>query len=156
VNELVTGTSSSASDELVELFNAGTAATDVGGWKLVYRSAAGTSDVVLATIPEGTSIPAGGFYLFGGSAYSGAVPADQPFSVSLAATGGGVGLRDPAAALVDSVGWGTATNALVEGTAGAAPPAGSSLRRLPDGKDTNANAADFGVSETPTPRAPNK
>ena len=53
-------------------------------------------------------------------------------------------------ALVDGVGWGTATNALVEGTAAAAPPAtaapGSSLVRLPDGHDTNANAADFTVS----------
>jgi hypothetical protein len=156
VNELVTGTSTSASDELVEIVNAGSAPADVSGWKLVYRSAAGTSDVVLATIPDGTSIPAGGFYLFGGSAYAGPPAADQPFSVSLASTGGGVGLRDASGSLVDSVGWGTATNALVEGTAGAAPPAGSSLRRLPDGKDTNDNAADLGVSSTPTPRAPNQ
>jgi lamin tail-like protein/collagen triple helix repeat protein len=155
VNEVVTGTSGSASDEFVEIVNAGSAPANVGGWKLVYRSAVGTSDVVLATIPDGTSIPAGGFYLFGGSAYAGATPADQPFSVSLAATGGGVGLRDATGTLADSVGWGSATNALVEGTPGAAPPAGSSLRRLPDGKDTNDNAVDLGVSSTPTPRGPN-
>ena len=51
---------------------------------------------------------------------------------------------------IDSVGWGTATNALVEGAAAAAPPAtaapGSSIVRLPDGHDTNANASDFTVT----------
>ncbi len=156
VNELTTGSSGSAADEFVEVANVGSAPASVGGYKLVYRSAAGTSDIVLATIPDGTTIPAGGFYLFGGSAYSGPPPADQSFGTGLASTGGGVGLRDASGALVDSVGYGTATNALVEGSAAAAPPAGSSAARIPDGKDTNVNAADFTVTATPTPKAGNK
>ena len=46
---------------------------------------------------------------------------------------------------IDSVGWGDATNAFVEGTAAPAPPAGSSLERAPggpagNGTDTNDNA----------------
>jgi hypothetical protein len=156
VNEVVTGTSTSAADEFVEIFNAGSSPLSIGGWKLVYRSAAGTSDVSLATIPDGTTIAPGAFYLFGGSAYSGTVAADQSFSTSLAGTGGGVGVRDGSGALVDSVGYGTATNALVEGTAVAAPPAGSAAARIPDGTDTNNNAADFTVTATPTPKASNK
>jgi hypothetical protein len=84
------------------------------------------------------------------------VAADQSFSTSLAGTGGGVGVRDGSGALVDSVGYGTATNALVEGTAVAAPPAGSAAARIPDGTDTNNNAADFTVTATPTPKASNK
>ena len=154
-----TGITSAAANEFVELYNGGTAAVDVSGWKVVYRSAAGTSDTTLVTIPAGTSIAAGGFYLLGGSDYAGAATADQSFSTGLAGTGGAVGVRDTAAALVDSVGWGTATNALVEGAAAAAPPAtaapGSSLVRLPDGHDTNANASDFTVSSAATPRAAN-
>ena len=159
MNEVSTGITGAAANEFVELYNGGTSAVDVSGWKVVYRSAAGTSDTTLVTIPAGTSIAAGGFYLAGGSDYAGAATADQSFSTGLAGTGGAVGMRDTAAALVDSVGWGTATNALVEGSAAAAPPAtaapGSSIVRLPDGHDTNANASDFTVPSSATPRAAN-
>ncbi len=159
VNEVATGTTGAAADEFVELFNPGTSAVDVAGWKVIYRSAAGTSDTTLATIPDGTTIAPGGFYLLGGSGYAGAVTDDQSFGTGLAATGGGVGVRDSTGALVDSVGWGTATNALVEGSAAPAPPAtaspGSSIVRLPDGTDTNANATDFTITATATPKASN-
>ena len=159
LNEVQTGTAASASDEFVELVNAGSSAADIGGWKLVYRSATGTSDVTLATVPAGTMLAAGGFYLFGGSAYAEPPAADLPFATGLAAAGGAVGLRDAAGTVVDSVGWGSATNALVEGSAAAAPPAtspGSSIVRLPDGHDTDSNAADFTVSPTATPRGSNR
>jgi Lamin Tail Domain/Collagen triple helix repeat (20 copies) len=159
VNELMTGVAGAASNEFVEIANTGTAAADISGWKLVYRSAAGTSDVVLATIADSTSLAPGGFFLFGGGAYAGGPAADQSFSASIAATGGGVGLRDTAGNLVDSVGWGTATNAFVEGTVAAAPPtteaSGTSTGRVPDGDDTNDNAADFTLDGSPTPKAAN-
>jgi len=159
VNEVQTGTTGSAADEFVELVNVGTGAADIGGWKVVYRSAAGTSDVTLATIPTGTTIPAGGFFLLGGSAYAGAHAADGSFSTAIAATGGGVGVRDSTGTLLDGAGWGTATNALVEGTAAPAPPAtappGSSIVRKPDGHDTNANSVDFSISSTATPGVTN-
>jgi hypothetical protein len=159
VNEVQTGTTGSAADEFVELSNTGSATIDIGGWKVVYRSASGTSDTTLATIPSGTTLAAGGFYLLGGGAYTGAAAPDQSFSAGLAATGGGVGVRDTPGALVDSVGWGTAANVLVEGSPAAAPPStaapGSSIARIPDGHDTNASAADFTVTATATPRAAN-
>ena len=108
----------------------------------------------------GTTLPAGRFYLLGGSGYAGAATADQSFAAGLAGTGGGVGIRDTAGVLVDSVGWGTAANALVEASPAPAPPAtaapGSSIARIPDGHDTNANAADFTVSSSATPRGANK
>lgn len=159
VNELMTGVTGAASNEFVEIANTGTAAADLSGWKLVYRSAAGTSDVVLATVADGTSLAPGDFFLFGGAAYAGGPAPDQSFSTSIAATGGGVGLRDAAGDLVDSVGWGTATNAFVEGTVAAAPPTteapGTSTGRVPDGDDTNDNAADFVLDDSPTPKAAN-
>jgi hypothetical protein len=159
VNEFSTGTTASGGDEFVELVNAGSTAADVAGFKLVYRSGAGTSDVLLATIPAGTAIGAHAFYLFGGSSYAGAKKADQAFSPGLAASAGGIGLRDIAGKLVDSVGYGTASNIFVEtGPAPAPPPTappGSSDIRHPDGTDTDDNGADFTVSATPTPGAPN-
>jgi Lamin Tail Domain/Collagen triple helix repeat (20 copies) len=160
VNELMTGSTAAASNEFVELVNAGTAAVNVGGYKVAYRSAAGTSDTTLATIPDGTTIPAGGFYLLAGSGYLGSHAPDQTFSASLAATGGGLAVRDAAGAIVDSVGYGEATNAFVEGHPATAPPAtaapGSSADRIPDGHDTDDNAADFSVSATPSPGASNQ
>lgn len=159
VNELATGTTGAAADEFVELYNPGTAAVDIAGWKVVYRSAAGTSDTTLATIPAGTTIAPGGFYLLGGSGYAGTTVNDQSFATGLASTGGAVGVRDTTGALMDSVGWGTATNALVEGSAAPVPPAtappGSSIVRLPDGDDTNVNATDFTITATATPKASN-
>jgi hypothetical protein len=159
VNEFMTGVTGSASNEFVEIANSGAGPTDLSGWKLVYRSAAGTSDVVLATVPDGTTLAAGAFYLFGGAGYAGGPAADQSFSTGLAATGGGVGVRNTDGALVDSVGWGTATNILVEGAAATAPPAtaapGTSAARMPDGHDTNDNAADFALDDSPTPKASN-
>jgi len=159
VNEFSTGTTASATDEFVELFNAGTSSADIGGYKLVYRSGAGASDVALATIPAGTILARGAFYLFGGSGYAGAKPADQTFSAGIAGTAGGIGLRDAAAKLVDSVGYGSATNVFVETHAATAPPStappGSSDIRLPDGRDTDDNSADFKVTASPTPGGPN-
>jgi hypothetical protein len=159
LNEFMTGTTGSAADEFVEIVNGGTAAADLSGHKLVYRSASGTSDVSLATIPSGTMLPAGGFYLFGGSAYAGAPPPDQSFSTGLASTGGGLALRDASGTIVDSLGYGNAVNAFVQGAPAPAPPAvappGNSDVRLPDGHDTGSNAADFTVSTTPTPRSAN-
>lgn len=159
INEVMTGVTGAAADEFVEIVNVGTAAADLSGWKLVYRSAAGTSDVVLATPPTGASLAPGATYLFGGAAYMSGPPPDQTFSAAIAATGGGLGIRDGGGVLVDSLGWGTATNAFVEGTPAAAPPTvagpGASAARMPDGDDTNDNAADFTIDDSPTPKASN-
>ena len=159
VNELMTGSIGAASNEFVEIANTGTTAADIGGFKLAYRSAAGTSDVTLATVPTGRTLAAGGFYLLGGSGYAGTRAPDQSFSAAIAATGGGVALRDASGAIVDSVGYGDAVNAFVESHPASAPPTtaapGSSTVRLPDGHDTNDNAADFSVSANPTPGSSN-
>jgi hypothetical protein len=160
INEFSTGVTGAATNEFVEIVNGGTSAADLSGWKLVYRSATGTSDTVLATMPAGTSLPAGSFYLFGGSGYAGPPAADQSFSAGLASTAGGLALRDANGTLVDSVGYGaTAANGFVEGTPAQAPPTtsapGSSDVRVPDGHDTNDNSVDFTVATPPTPRATN-
>jgi hypothetical protein len=159
VNEVETGTSTSAADEFVELVNAGGASADLGGWKLVYRPASGSTDTTLATIPSGTSLAAGAFYLFGGTAYTRTPIADKTFATGLASTGGGIAIRDANGTLVDSLGWGTATNGFVEGAAAPAPPTtaspGSSIVRKPDGHDTNDNSVDFTVAAVASPRASN-
>ncbi len=139
--------------------NVGGTTADLSGWKLVYRSGAGATDNSLGTLPDGTTLAPGEYLLFEGSAYAGSHPADRKFSAGLASAAGGVGLRSADGALVDSVGWGTATNAFVETAAAAAPPIaaapGTSGARNPDGHDTHDNSADFTVDDSPSPGAVN-
>ena len=82
---------------------------------------------------------------------------DATYSGGFAATGGAIALRIVGGATIDAIGWGDATNAFVEGSPAAAPPAGSSLERRPggsagNGTDTNDNAADWFVQPTPGPQ----
>src|SRR5689334_21075535 len=51
-----------AADEFVELHNIGSTNVDLNGYRLVYRSAAGTSDVAIVNWTTSTVIPAGGYY----------------------------------------------------------------------------------------------
>jgi predicted extracellular nuclease len=146
-----------AADEFVELHNISAAPINVNGFKVVYRAATGTSDVSLATLGN-VSIPAGGYFLVGAApGYDGGVPADATYadggSGRLAAAGGGLAVRDAADVVVDSVAYGTATNAFREGTTTpAAPAANNSISRKNAGRqDTDNNSADF---ETLTPSAP--
>ncbi len=159
INEVMTGSTGAAANEFVELVNAGSASADLSGFKLVYRSATGTADTTLATIPDGTVLAPGSFYLLAGSGYAGSAEPDRSLATGLASSGGGVGLRDASGALVDSVGYGTATNAFVETAPAPAPPTvdapGSSIARVPDGNDTNDNSVDFRVAQPPSPKASN-
>jgi hypothetical protein len=98
-------------------------------------------------------IAAGAYLLLGSDGYRGSV--DARLSSGIADVGG-VGLRNVAGAVLDSVGWGNTRNAFVRGRAAPAPAPGSSIRRLPDGADTGDNGADFEVSRAPTPRAANR
>lgn len=159
VNEFMTGAAGAATDEFVEIVNSGLAVADIGGFRLVYRSATGASDTVLASIPSGTILGPGGRYLFAGSGYTGRAAPNQLFSAGLASTAGGIGLRNAQGALLDSVGYGAAAaNGFVERLPAKAPPSvgkpGSSAARTPDGRDTDNNSADFAVT-TPTPGAAN-
>ena len=144
INELQTAGSGGASDEFIELFSTCGAATLPNGYELVYRSASGTSDVVLVTF-TGQSISS--FFVCGQTSFSGT--ADVRYSASMAATGGGV-------ALLDAAGYGSATNAFVRTTAAPAPASAQSIKRLPDGHDSGNNATDFTIAATPTPGAANQ
>jgi hypothetical protein len=118
-------------NDYVELFNAGTSAVDISGWRLQYASSTGnfSSSTNRVTLPAGATIQAKGYYLVqlntaavastGGCAYL-PVPADftgtgsgSATSINAAATAGKLVLIDAAAPLLTS---GIATNCVTTGT----------------------------------------
>jgi hypothetical protein len=154
MNEVQTGGATSATDEFIEIYNPCETTVTITGYKLVYRAAASANEGTIATL-NGMLIP-GGFYLVANSGFAGSADI-KPYTgniTGLAATGGAIGIRDASGLLLDSVGWGMASNALVEGMPAVAPAGGRSIARHPDGADTDHNSTDF-TDSTPTPKASN-
>jgi hypothetical protein len=154
INEIQTG-GATALDEFVELYNTcPDKPFDLTGYALVYRSAAGTTDFVRVSFTGGGFAAGKPYFVCANTGYAGA--ADARYTDGLADAGGGLALRDLDGHVVDSVGWGTATNAFVEGAPAPAPQASQSISRTPDGHDTDDNSADFTVkAATTTPGGPN-
>ena len=151
-----------ANDEFIELHNTSANSVDLNGYRLVYRSAAGVNDVAFVDWTTSTIIPPGGYYLIASTVYNGTVTPNITYNpttctCSMSATGGGLAIRQGAlntGVIIDSVGYGSATNAFVEtAVTTAAPTTGdNSKARLTNGcQDTDNNANDF---STLTPSAP--
>lgn len=151
-----------ADDEFIEIHNTSASSVDLNGYRLVYRATAGTNDILLAQWTTSVVIPAGGYYLVANEGYDGAPTEDFTYnpatcSCSMGAGGGGLAIRNGASntgTIIDSVGWGTATNVFVEGTRTAAPAANASLARLANGcQDTDNNVSDFSALNPSAPRS---
>ena len=156
ISEVMTG-GASASDEFAELTNAGASAVDLAGLEVAYVTSTGGTVTRKATWPGPTILEPGRHLLIANTTGIYAATADATYSGGFAATGGALVLRPLGGTPIDAVGWGDATNAFVEGSAVAAPAAGSSVERLPggaagNGTDSNDNAADFALRATPTPQ----
>jgi hypothetical protein len=149
INEVQTaGTSAGA--EFVEIYNPGPDCSFLG-WKLIYRSGTGTTDVVLFS--TAIMLNKQGYAVLGGSSYSGTKAG--VLTGGLAADKGQLQLRDPGALVSDSMGYGATTGAFVRGTAAPVPPASKSIGRSPNGVTTMNNVGDFKVLIAPSPGAAN-
>ncbi|HET9082774.1 MAG TPA: lamin tail domain-containing protein, partial [Candidatus Limnocylindrales bacterium] len=153
VSELQTG-GSSASDEFVEIANQGGAPVDLIGLEVVYATSSGSTVTRKATWTASTVLLPGRRILIVNSVGSYVAMGDATYTGGFAATGGAIALRVVGGSVIDAIGWGDATNAFVEGSPVAAPPASSSVERRPGGAagnatDTNDNAADWFISATP-------
>jgi DNA/RNA endonuclease YhcR with UshA esterase domain len=155
--EVVTG-GSSASDEYVEIYNAGPATADLGGCGLTYVTATGATTTRKVTFAEPLPLVPGAHLLVANSVGAFAASADATYAGGFSADGGTLLLLESNDAVIDAVSWGTATNTYVEGEVTAAPPARSSIERRPGGmegnwQDTNDNAADWQVQPNPLPQS---
>lgn len=149
----------SATDEFIELHNISSSNADLNGYRVIYRSAAGTNDVPMVDWTTATIIPAGGYYLIATGSYDGSPASNINYNtstVSMSASGGGIAIRNGAlntGVIVDSVGYGTATNAFIETAVTTAPAANSGQMRLNNGcQDTDNNSNDFSNINPAAPR----
>jgi hypothetical protein len=154
VGEVVTG-GASGSDEFLELYNAADLPVELGGLELVYVSASGAT-VTRKQSWTSRRLGPGEHLLLANEAGTYADLADHTYSGGLSATGGSLVLRVTGGGVIDSLSWGTASSAFVEGAPGPAPLAGQSLERLPggaagNGRDTNDNRADTFLQAMPIP-----
>jgi len=148
-----------ANDEFIELHNISAGSIDLNGYRVVYRAATGVNDIAFVNWTTSTIVPPGGYYLIASTAYDGGVTPNITYDpavcfCSMGAGGGGLAIRNGAVntgTIIDSVGWGTATNIFVETAVTTAPANNDGKARLANGcQDTDNNSNDF---STLTPAA---
>lgn len=163
ISQFQPGTTANANDEWVEIHNTSSSPVDLNGYRLNYRSANGTADVPnpFAAWTTSTILQPGQYYLIASVSYTGTPAANITYnpttcSCSMSATAGGLAIRQGAndtGTIIDSVGWGTATNIFFEGTRTTAPGSGNSKERLQQGcQDTDNNSSDFATLIPALPR----
>ena len=136
--------------EWVELFNPGPVGVALGGWRLSDARA-------MTVLPEITIAP-GGYAVVAGARFAERYPDAPGERVTVPRIGNGLGnsgdglqLADGAGSVIDALSWGDNTSAF--DPPAPAAPGGSSLERVPAGRDSNV-AADWVVQATPSPGAP--
>lgn len=148
-------------NDYMELFNSGSTPINLNGWSVQYASATGSFNSI--TLLGNVTIPAQGYLLIqgaSGGANGATLPTpDVTGSINLSAVSGKVALASKTtaisglsdAAVVDFVGYGTAT--VYEGSSAAPSPSNTAAAfRLNSGcTDTDHNGADFSIA-APAPR----
>ena len=162
------GAVGNAAGEFVELYNPSPVNIDISGWKLQYRSAAGSSYSPIATLPVGSVIKARSYFLLVGPTWGGTPAGNASWTGSGIADNGGLRLVNAADVEIDRVGYGTgndpkvaaapnhgdaANDNSVERKASAASTAatmaaGGAEQHAGNGYNSNNNAADFIVRTT--------
>jgi hypothetical protein len=157
INELEsTGSSGSTLDEFVEIFNPTSCAVSLAGWTLHSRSGPNTSVAAVVWTGDSSSrVAPSGYFVVAGVDFPGTAMAHFSAvgagAASAVGTYGAVGLFDPAATLVDGVGFGQSMGIMIEGTAFPTSLAtGQSLSRIPNGHDTQDNSTDLQI-RAPSP-----
>ena len=136
VAEVVTG-GTSASDEYVEVANAGPTPLDLAGHEIVYVSASGATTTRKASWTGSVIVEPGRHVLIANSLGIHASAADATYSGGLAAAGGAIILQRVDGSVIDAVGWGDATGGFVEGNLTSSVPGNKKI----DGQSLGAGTS---------------
>ena len=151
ISEFRTRGPAGGNDEFVEIWNNSAVSVNIGGYTLRGSNNAGTNSV-RATVPAGTNLGAGCYYLFTNNnatgPYSGLVPGNTTYATGIT-DDGGIAIFNGAAVVVDQVGM--SVGSIYKEGAVLAPTAlnnNQSYERKPGGGsgnslDTDNNLNDF-------------
>jgi hypothetical protein len=161
INEIDYDQVGSDSAELVEIYNASACDLPTAGLTLALVNGGVTPPAAYAQVPlDGVApvIPGDGYLVVGAASVIASLPPGV-LAVDLGTTiqnGSPDGARlELGGTTLDSLSYGGALAGATEGVAAPSDPGAGSIGRCPDGRDSDDNAADFVVSATPTPGAPN-
>ncbi|MBU1039129.1 lamin tail domain-containing protein [Patescibacteria group bacterium] len=168
-----TGGEGKTTNDFVELFNPTNQDIDLQGYRLIKRTANGTTDTTIKSWTESSIVKAQGFYLWASSSFTDITIVPDITTSQTIADNNGIALRQGAndtGQIIDSLAWGIINNGLAETTAFATnPTTNQSILRKQDSlgnrQDTNDNASDFILAnaqphnslspiETPAPPTP--
>lgn len=159
ISEFRTQGPQGGNDEFVEIRNTTGSAVDISNWRLAGCASSSGNPSTRVTIGAGTSLPAGGSFLFANTAasgYSGSVSPDATYTTGIANSGNsGLRIENGSGGVVDTIGNGSSP--CREGTGLSFTAFGNvnqSFERLGAGagQDTDDNSADFTVRTTADPQ----
>jgi hypothetical protein len=158
INEIQIGWQGQARNDFIELYNPNPEPVNLRGYRLVKRTAAGTSDTLIKSWTEDAFIPARGFYLWANSDYVEIEAVPNATTTVTISPNNGIAIRfgpNNTGDIIDSVGWGAAENIFVENQPfpvswNQNPASRESIERI-NFQDTNNNSADFRLNHSPSP-----
>lgn len=153
----ITGGTGKTDNDFITVYNNSSTVIDLYGFRLVKRTASGTSDTTLKSWIEPTLLNPGAYYMWANSnnGFATLMQANT-FSSQTIANDNGVAIRfggENSGEIIDSVGWGNATNIFVETNPYITNPvANQTLERI-NNQDSNNNSLDFHATPTVFPSA---
>jgi DNA/RNA endonuclease YhcR with UshA esterase domain len=156
----ITGGPGKTDHDFVEIYNPTSNPIDLKGYRLVKRSAKGTSDVTIKSWTSSIFIPPHSYYLWANSNYQTIPITPDATTTDTLSENNGIALRygpENTGTIIDSLAWGEANNFIEGNVFPQNPQANQSLERKPGNpqgnyQDTDNNAFDFFLQTTPNPQ----
>ena len=155
----ITGGPGKPDYDFIEIFNPTSQSVNLNGHRLVKRAATSTSDTSIKSWTSDTIVPANGYYLWANSGYAEISATPDVTTLATISKDNGIAIRfgaEDTGTIIDSVGWGKAANAFVEGSVFATNPGANESVHRKTGSgylDSGNNASDFQLTTCPSPRA---
>lgn len=169
----ITGGAGVTTNDFIEFYNPDNTSFNLKGYRLVKRTAQGSSDTTLKSWTDDTFVPAHGFYLWANANYTAISATPDVTTAGTIADNNAIALRlgaEDTGTIIDAVGWGELQNNLFEGTAlpggleanqsyerkalqgGTCVSAQGQGEQLGNACDTNQNTNDFEMRPTASPQ----
>lgn len=157
ISEVMAGVDGNNLFDFVELYNPTASIIDLKGYSLWHVLNTGDDPQLLHVWDDTALVPPFGHYLLGQAGQDIGLFPDAAIDLGLIPQRGGLILRDPDRATIDSLGWGRAPEEAVEGQPAEGLDNGVSLERSPGGNEGNHldqgdNLVDFTVNTNPSPQ----